>query len=76
MVDFKKINNFLNYKDEIQLSSEPKIDGISSTLRYENGNLIYGLSRGDGTFGEDITENLITIKRYTKKIKRRQKFRS
>ena len=69
MVDFKKINNFLNYKGEIQLSSEPKIDGISSTLRYENGILIYGLSRGDGTFGEDITENLITIKDIPKKLK-------
>ncbi len=69
MIDFKKkINNFLNFKEEIQLSSEPKIDGISSTLRYENGDLIYGLSRGDGTFGEDITENLFTIKDIPKKL--------
>ena len=69
IIDFKKkINNFLNYKEEIELSSEPKIDGISSTLRYEDGNLIYGLSRGDGTFGENITENLITIKDIPKKL--------
>ncbi len=69
IIDFKKkINNFLNYKGEIQLSSEPKIDGISSTLRYEDGSLIYGLSRGDGTFGEDITENLFTIKDIPKKL--------
>ena len=62
MLDFKKkINNFLNNKSEIQLSSEPKIDGISATLRYENGKLTYGLSRGDGVFGENITENLVTI---------------
>ncbi len=63
MIDFKKkINNFLNIKSEIELSSEPKIDGISASLRYENGKLIYGLSRGDGIFGENITENLMTIK--------------
>ena len=63
MIDFKKkIGNFLNLKAEIELSSEPKIDGISATLRYQNGELIYGLSRGDGVYGENITENLITIK--------------
>ena len=69
MLDFeKKINNFLNNKSEIQLSSEPKIDGISATLRYENGKLIYGLSRGDGVFGENITENLITIRDIPKSL--------
>jgi DNA ligase (NAD+) len=62
MVDFKKkIGNFLNNRSEIQLTSEPKIDGISSTLRYENGKITYGLSRGDGVYGENITENLLTI---------------
>ena len=69
MLDFKKkINNFLNNKSQIELSSEPKIDGISAALRYENGKLIYGLSRGDGVFGENITENLITIKEIPKKL--------
>ena len=69
MIDFKKkIGNFLNLKAEIELSSEPKIDGISATLRYQNGELIYGLSRGDGVYGENITENLITIKDIPKKI--------
>ena len=50
MIDFiKKINNFLNINDEnIEVLSEPKIDGISATLIYEKGNLIRGLSRGDG----------------------------
>ena len=53
MIDFKKkIKNFLNIEKEIELSSEPKIDGISASLRYEKGKIVYGLSRGDGDFGE------------------------
>ncbi len=70
MLDFKKkINNFLNISSEIELSSEPKIDGISASLRYENGKLVYGLSRGDGIFGENITENLMTIKEIPRSLK-------
>ena len=58
-----KINNFLNNKGKnIELFSEPKIDGISATLIYENGKLVKGLSRGDGVTGEDILENIKTIK--------------
>ena len=69
MIDFKKkIKNFLNVPTELELSSEPKIDGISASLRYENGKFTYGLSRGDGLFGEDITENLATIKEIPKNI--------
>ena len=70
MEDFiKKINNFLNKKQtNIELISEPKIDGISATLIYENGNLIKGLSRGDGYTGEDILENLKTIENIPQKI--------
>ena len=62
MVEFSsKINNFLNYKNKhLELISEPKIDGISATLIYQNGKLIKGLSRGDGVTGEDILENLKT----------------
>ena len=71
MKDFlSKINNFLNSKDmNIELSSEPKIDGISATLIYENSVLTKGLSRGDGVIGEDILENLKTIKEIPKIIK-------
>jgi len=70
ILDFlKKINNFLNLKDlNIELHSEPKIDGISATLVYENGVLKKGLSRGDGTTGEDILENLKTISNIPKII--------
>ena len=66
MKDFqKKINNFLNIKKKnLELFSEPKIDGISATLVYEKGILTKGLSRGDGKTGEDILENLKTIKKF------------
>ncbi len=71
MEDFlKKICNFLNFKDkQIELFTEPKIDGISATLIYERGVLTKGLSRGDGVIGEDILENLKTISEIPKIIK-------
>jgi len=70
MLDFqKKIINFLSLKNQtIELFSEPKIDGISATLIYERGFLTKGLSRGDGVTGEDILNNLMTIKSIPKKI--------
>ncbi len=70
MRDFlKRINNFLNIQHkDLELFSEPKIDGISATLIYENGTLSKGLSRGDGVTGEDILQNLQTISSIPKKI--------
>ena len=71
ITDFlKKIRNFLNLEktEKIILSSEPKIDGISASLKYVDGIFVLGLSRGDGKIGEDITNNLKTINDIPKKI--------
>ncbi len=66
----KKIKNFLSIKssEKIVFSAEPKIDGISASLKYINGIFTLGLSRGDGKIGEDITNNLKTIRNIPKKI--------
>ena len=67
----KRILNFLSKNKNFNLSysTEPKIDGISASLIYKNGEFKTGLSRGDGKEGEDITVNLATIEDIPKKIK-------
>ncbi|MDQ2868232.1 MAG: NAD-dependent DNA ligase LigA [Verrucomicrobiota bacterium] len=48
--------------EKIPVVIEPKVDGVAVSLRYENGELIYAATRGDGTVGDDITRNVLTIR--------------
>lgn len=60
----ERARKLLEYDEETPLtwSCEPKLDGVSANLLYEDGVLVRGLSRGDGQSGEDLTRNLLTIR--------------
>jgi DNA ligase (NAD+) len=72
VVDFvARIRRFLKLSedDKLAFSAEPKIDGLSMSLRYENGELVTAATRGDGTEGEDVTANIRTLKDVPQKLK-------
>src|SRR6201991_4321386 len=65
-----RIVRFLKLDDDkIAFSAEPKIDGLSMSLRYEGGELVTAATRGDGAEGEDVTANIRTIKDVPHKLK-------
>src|ERR1700676_2242562 len=74
VIDFVgRIRRFLKLTDdeEIDFSAEPKIDGLSMSLRYQGGELVTAATRGDGAEGEDVTANIRTLEDVPKKLKGR-----
>lgn len=57
----QRIQDRLKISDEIEYTAEPKLDGLAISLRYEDGVLIYAATRGDGSTGENVTQNIRTM---------------
>ncbi|MFV2002515.1 MAG: NAD-dependent DNA ligase LigA, partial [Paracoccaceae bacterium] len=72
VVDFdQSIRKFLGLKDQpVGFAAEPKIDGLSLSLRYRDGVLVQAVTRGDGSIGEDVTVNAKTIADIPQRLQR------
>ena len=67
---FGRVRRFLGLSadHEIPFTAEPKIDGLSCSLRYEHGELVLAATRGDGAVGEDVTANVRTIREIPQRL--------
>ncbi len=76
---FQSVRNFFRRPEDlervdpatIEVTAEPKIDGLSCSLRYEHGRLVLAATRGDGITGEDVTANVMTLKDVPHRMKGR-----
>ncbi|MFC2133522.1 hypothetical protein ACFLTH_02795 [Bacteroidota bacterium] len=70
LIDFdRRVRDGLPENEKVRYVTELKIDGVSISIKYENGIFKYAVTRGDGTFGEEISNNVKTIKAVPLKVK-------
>jgi len=70
LVEFvNRIEKNIKLQDKLEISAEPKIDGLAINIRYEKGNLVQATTRGDGKIGEDVTDNIKTIRSIPLRLK-------
>lgn len=68
----ERVKKFLKSEDEIEYLCELKFDGLSMELIYENGSFVRAITRGDGSIGEDVTNNIRTIKAIPLKLSQKK----